>query len=127
MAELFTTADLAKWLKRPLDEDGMGLARRYAAGWLKGATGLQSWPDPVTDPLWSWAIELAGIAYSNPRALVTEVRGAATDSWPLARRAEILAAAAVAYKGGGGGPLFSFPAAVGWPDSIPAIYQPLIR
>ncbi|MFC6017795.1 hypothetical protein ACFP2T_16460 [Plantactinospora solaniradicis] len=110
MAEnLFDTADLPGWLSGSNAE----LARRAANGWLQDATGLTTWPDPVPDRLWAWAIELAAIAMRSPDGAGSEsiddyqVSSGGSGDW--SRRAEILAAARAAYNTGSGQPVYSFP------------------
>jgi hypothetical protein len=107
MADLFDLADLPAWLQVPsVDTVTATLVRRVVSGWLATATGLASWPSPVPDQLFAWALELAGIAYRNPDAASSESLDDYSISYDGARRKEILAAARVAY---GGGPLYSFP------------------
>ena len=72
------------------------------------ATGLSSWPDPIPDDLWAWAIELAGIAYRNPTALNSETVSDYTYSQDRAAKEAILAAAKTKY-GGASSPQYSFP------------------
>ena len=108
MADLFALEDLPSWLQVPeVDEQTAIRVRRYASGWLMAATGLTSWPDPVPDNLWAWAIELAGIAFRNPAAATSESIDDYSVSHDRERRAEILAQAKAAY---GGQPQYSFPA-----------------
>ncbi|BEL07833.1 hypothetical protein Q0Z83_060240 [Actinoplanes sichuanensis] len=114
MADLFELTDLASYLQRAdLDVETAVRARRIASGKLRSATRLAAWPDPVPDDLWTWAVELAGLAYNNPELLATETTGAVSSTWERGRQAEILAAARETYGGPGGipagGPLFSFP------------------
>ncbi|GHJ11211.1 hypothetical protein TPA0907_55780 [Micromonospora humidisoli] len=116
MAELFELEDLRKLLRLSPDEfdsDAAGIARRQAGGWLSDATGLTAWTDPVPERLWSWAIELAAIAYNNPDGAQSEQ----IDDYKVVndaqRRADILTAARSAYPStapAGSGPQWSFPA-----------------
>jgi len=109
VADLFDLGDLPPWLQVPaIDSETATRVRRFASGWLLSATRLASWPNPVPDDLWAWAIELAGIAYRNPTAATSEGIDDYNIAYDRARRAEILAAARVAY-GGSGTPLYSFP------------------
>jgi hypothetical protein len=110
MSDIFDLADLPSWLQVPeVDEQTAIRVRRYANGWLMAATGLASWPDPVPDNLWAWAIELAGIAYRNPTALTSESIDDYQVSHDRERRAEILAEAKAVF-GGARSPVYAFPA-----------------
>jgi hypothetical protein len=119
VAELFDLGDLVSWLQVPesapgvpgsLDTATLTRVRRYASGWLQSATRLTSWPDPVPDDLFAWAIELAAIAFRNPDFTTQE----SLDDYSVgrqsdrARRVEILAAAGAKY-GAAGSPVYSFP------------------
>ncbi|GAB7039707.1 MULTISPECIES: hypothetical protein [Catenuloplanes] len=113
MADLFELTELADYLQQgPLDEASATVARRKASGWLRSATKLTAWPDPVPDDLWGWAIELAALAYDNPAMLASEQVGATSRTADRGRLAAILDAARAAYLDpatAGGGPLHSFP------------------
>ncbi|MFI5839451.1 hypothetical protein ACIA8K_07025 [Catenuloplanes sp. NPDC051500] len=114
MADLFTLAELTDYLQQgPLIEASAIVARRKASGWLRSATELTTWPDPIPDDLWGWAIELAALAYDNPTLLASETVGATSRTTDRARFTAILDAAREAYRDGsapgGGGPLHSFP------------------
>lgn len=110
MADIFDLGDLPSWLQVPeVDTQTAIRVRRYANGWLQDATGLDTWPDPVPDRLWAWAIELAAIAMRNPDAAKSERTDDHQVEWDLARRAEILQAAREAYKTRSTEPQFSFP------------------
>lgn len=108
MADLFALDDLASWLQRDLDTATATRARRAASGWLRSATGFDEWPSTIPDDLWTWAVELAALAYTNPELLATETTGANSATWERGRRDDILRAAKAAYSGSGK-PLYSFP------------------
>lgn len=115
MAALVTPAELRTWLERSdLSEDRAALAVRVAEGWLRGATGLTVWPDPVPEELWSACLELAGMAVDNPTSRSQSGTGDESDAWIVTRRADILASVAAVLRAGGG-PLGSFPPAQAWP------------
>jgi hypothetical protein len=124
--DLFDLTDLPSWLQVPaVDTETAIRVRRFANGWLMNATGLTTWPNPIPDNLWAWAIELAGIAFRNPSAAASEGLDDYSVSYDRARRKEILDAAQIAYQGTSGGiPLYSFPA-VDWHwevvPTVPAI------
>lgn len=115
---LVNTVDLSRFLQRGLDVDSAVVAVRVAEGWLRSATRLTAWPDPVPEDLWSWALELAAMAYDNPTGVGSRTTGGEADAGLLDRRADILRSAALRYGSGvdgGVGPVFSFPAPVPWP------------
>lgn len=95
MADLFDISDLPSILQIPeIDTETAIRVRRMASGWLMHATGLSDWPSPVPDPLWTWAVELAAIAYYNPSGLSSESLDDHNVSYSAERRQEVLAAAA---------------------------------
>ncbi|GAA2022505.1 hypothetical protein WDZ16_12965 [Pseudokineococcus marinus] len=118
MAEPLVTPDeVREWLGRDdtAVPDGRAvLAVRVVEGWLRGATGLAEWPDPVPEALWSACLELAGLAVDNPTSRSQSVTGDESDGWFAARRAEILAGVTAALRTGGT-PSGSFPDPVAWP------------
>lgn len=121
---LFTAGELTDFLHYTVSAEKAAIAERVASGWLKGATEVTEWPEPTPDALFSWAIELGAIAHENPGGLAAQTSGDTTDQWALARRSEILAAAAQAYgpKVSAAGPGGSFPPAQGWPDPAVSRY-----
>ena len=132
MADLFTLEDLAAFLREDFPPDDPALpngpskaaasaqrARRVAHGQLRAATGLREWPAPAPDDLWAWGVELAALAWDNPRGRATSTTGAVSDAWIVTRRREILAEAARRYGPSGSGapgPAGLFPLPVAWPD-----------
>lgn len=101
-------ADLSRWLRTTLDDSAADVAIRVAEGWLQSVVTGTWPPQPVPQDLWSWAVELASIAYENPRGYTTRTVG--NDITGLSsgeRRAEILTAAAHRY--GTTEPVGSFP------------------
>lgn len=108
--DLFDLGDLPKWLQVPqVDTEAAALYRRAVNGWLKNATGLSGWPDPVPDDLWGWAIELAAMVSENPTLLNAETVGATSATFgDRARRAQILDEARKAYNTAAQ-PQWSFP------------------
>jgi hypothetical protein len=112
VADLFDLGDLPSWLQIPeVDTETATRVRRSANGWLQDATGLADWPNPVPDRLWTWALELAAIAYRNPAAAgsegVDDYRVINNQDWQ--RRSEILAAARRAYNSASAQPQYAFP------------------
>jgi hypothetical protein len=112
VADLFTLEQLASYMQESLAASTATVARRVAYGWLSDATGLTTWPDPVPDTLFSWAIELAAIAHRNPDGALSEQTDDHRVQWDRQRRADILEVAKSAYPSPGpatAGPQYSFP------------------
>lgn len=114
MTDLFSETELTDFLQQgPLNAASVVIARRVVSGWLKDATQLADWPDPVPDDLFAWALELGGLVYNNPEALAIDTTGATSATWERGRRDAILDLARAAYAdpdgGASGGPVFSFP------------------
>lgn len=110
MADLFELSDLEALLRDDdYSEAAATVARRVASGWLRDATRLAAWPDPVPDDLWSWAIELAGIAYRNPDGKSSEAIDDYRVNLDRTRRTEILNTARASEYAGGTNPQYSFP------------------
>lgn len=108
MADLFDLTDLASYMQRDLDTASATRARRVASGWLMSATGQSEWTAPVPDDLWTWALELAEMAYGNPGGFSSETIDDHSISFDRARRTAILEAARSKYSTGGT-PVYSFP------------------
>lgn len=127
MADIFDLIDLPSWLQVPeVDTETATRVRRYASGWLMSATGLTTWPDPVPDDLWAYAIELAAIAYFNPSGLSSESLDDHSVAYSAERRKEILAAAKAAYATGATQPQGSFPDwDWSWTAVNPSVFNPL--
>jgi hypothetical protein len=100
MADLFTLDEFASYIQQDVDTSTATVVRRVASGWLMAATGLNVWPVPTPDDVWTWALELAAIAYRSPSGDVTSE---SIDDYVVmsdrARRKEILQAAATGYGG----------------------------
>jgi hypothetical protein len=108
VADLFDLTDLASYMQQDLDTETATRARRIASGWLRSATGLSDWPSPVPDDLWTWALELAEMAYGNPSGMAVETVDDYSGTRDRSRRAGILDAARRKYSAGGV-PVYSFP------------------
>lgn len=117
---LFWPEELRDHLQHDVSDEHAAAAERMAAGWLKGATGLDVLPDPPAADLWAWAVELAALAYSNPEGLVSESIGGGESAatYDRLRRDAILAQVRRVYGVDAvrGGPRGSFPPAQPWPD-----------
>lgn len=110
-----TPAELASYLHSDVDTSSATTAIRVSTGWLLGATRLSALPEPVTEALWAVQLELAAIAYVNPRGLTRERLADSEVDYSAERRDELLAQAARVYAGVGV-PLWSFPYPATWPD-----------
>jgi hypothetical protein len=108
VADLFELTELASFMQQDLDTETATIARRIASGWLRSATGLTEWTDPAPDDLWTWALDLAAMAYGNPSGNVSETIDDYAVTFNRARRAEILEAAKRKYSTGSR-PVYSFP------------------
>jgi hypothetical protein len=94
------------------------LVERVVWGWLKPVLKLTDRPDPVSDELFSWALELGVIFRSNPEGLEEYQLESERSRYSSERRDELLgiAAAGGTTVGGIATPLGSFPAARAYPD-----------
>lgn len=118
---LFTAEELTHAVQEFVDDDDATMAERIVWGWLSPILGLDARPDPVTDQLFSWAIELGAIQHENPAGLALYQLGEERRQYSSARRNEILdeVRASVAGQTGTGGsalPRGRFPAACPYPD-----------
>lgn len=127
---LVEPSEVQEFLGRSVVVERARVAIRVAEGWLRGAIPAAAFPDlsgPVPEPLWSWAVELAAIAYDNPVGHASKQVRNTAEAWHVARREEILAAARARYGSGdaaagpAGQPQGCFPALLGWPD--PAVVR----
>jgi hypothetical protein len=112
VTDLFDLGDLPSWMQIPeVDDETVYRIRRYVNGWLQDATGLDTWPDPLPDKIWAWAIELAALVHENPTAKWSQTIDESVDVYERGaqgRRREILDAARAAYNTAGK-PQGSFP------------------
>lgn len=114
MAVLFQPIELAQLLQRRVQGGSAYAAETVAATWLRAATGLVEFPQPLPADLHGWGLELAALVYDS----FTPAGGAASTV-DRNRRDAILQAAGRAYGPGGagtGGALGEFPEALPWPD-----------
>lgn len=119
MADLFELTELASYMQQDLDTETATNARRIASGWLRSATGVSAWPDPTPDDVWTWALELAEMAYGNPGGYAGEAVDDHTVTFNRARRSEILETARKKYSASGT-PVYSFPEADWHWTSVPS-------
>ena len=73
---LFEPQDLSNWLGKTVADEKATSIEKVVWGWLKPQLGATERPDPVPDEVFSWAIELAAIAYENPTGLSARQLGA---------------------------------------------------
>jgi hypothetical protein len=114
VANLFQPIELASLLQRDVQSGGAYAAEEIAATWLRSATGLPTFPDPLPDDLHAWGLELAALIYNS----FTPTDGRTSPVDPAAK-ARILTAAGQAYGptgAGSGGPQGCFPTALSYPD-----------
>jgi hypothetical protein len=116
---LFTAQDLTDWLQKPIGDAQAAMCERVVWGWLKPILKLADRPAALTEEQAAWAIELGGIAASNPDALSRYVLEGEESFYDGTRRDEILrnaAAGGVTPAGGAPPPRGSFPPATCYPD-----------
>lgn len=117
-ARLFDADDLTNWLGRstPITDTKAIVVEQVVWGWLTTVLGVATRPEPVTASVFSWALELGGIAHENPAGLSVEQLGPAQRQFSAERRGEILAEAAAGGSTSVGSPRGSFPPARCYPD-----------
>ncbi|GAA5154778.1 hypothetical protein GCM10023340_38870 [Nocardioides marinquilinus] len=117
-APLFTAAELTTWIGHDVDEDTASLRERVVWGWLQPILGVEDRPTPVTEQLFSWAIELGAIAHENPSGKASSSYEGVTETFNE-RREEILAEVRASVNPAGSVaalPAGSFPPASEYPD-----------
>ena len=120
MTALFTTTDLSDWLHQTITDEAASAAESVVWGWLQPVLGVAERPDPVSPMLFAAAVELGGIAYSNPKGLSRDDLGEVRQYFSLERRNEILDDV---YRGGlpptvTAKPRSNFPPAQRYPDPV---------
>lgn len=116
---LFTPTDLTDHLgsPSPISTERAQSAERLVWGWLKPILGLTDRPFPVPDEVFSWAIELGGIAHENPTGLTSKQLGPGQQHFSLERRTEILREALLGgLPTSSPAPVGCFPAPLAYPD-----------
>jgi hypothetical protein len=117
---LFNAADLSGWLHQTVTDAAATSAEAVVWGWLSPVLKVDTRPDPVPDYVWAAAVELGGIAYSNPKGLSRNDLGPIRQYFSLERRNEILDEV---YRGGlppsvQAAPRGNFPCAQRYPDPV---------
>lgn len=112
---LVDEAELARFLQDTIEPGKADIAIQVAQGWLIDATGLSEWPDPLPRVLWSWAVELAAIAYDNPRNYASRDVGAESYGYSAAARRSAILEEAKKRFWTGNAPRGRFPPAEPWP------------
>lgn len=87
---LFTLDDLEHWLRYDVDVTGHAIVEKVVTGWIFDATGWTASPDPLPPQVFSWALELGGIAYENPTSQSDDQTDLVRSAW-RDRRSQILA------------------------------------
>lgn len=116
---LFTDTELSDHLgDAAVTPERAAAAERLVWGWLKPVLGLEARPNPVPAEVFSWAIELGGIAHENPAGLSSYELGAERYGFSAERRDEILRQAATGgHAATPLSPRGSFPKAACYPDA----------
>lgn len=120
---LFTAEQLTSWLQY---EETIAAAtheviEKVVTGWVLAATGWSEIPDPLPGQVFSWSLELGGIAYENPTDQQYDSTALVQSSW-RDRRTQILAELTLWAKANGTTghaptlPRGRFPAAAPYPD-----------
>lgn len=118
-APLFTDVELTAWLRQVVSSDAAEIVESVVWGWLRPLLSLTDRPTEPSDELRAWAVELGGIAYSNPEGLSSYSLESESTSYSSERRDELLRLAAsggVAAPGGAPKPVGCFPPPRRYPD-----------
>jgi hypothetical protein len=90
---LFTADELAGWLHMPAGSIAQGVSDMVELvvwGWMKDALGVEARPATLTDQQKAHAVELGGIAYSNPEGLARYALESELTVYDAATRQRIL-------------------------------------
>ena len=115
---LFDENDLTNWLGKQVTKQRAASVEGVVWGWHKPILGLTERPYPAPAELFSWAIELGGIAHENPKGLKQRELGPYTEQFSTERREEILDEARNSPSAGGVSlkPTGCFPEPLDYPD-----------
>ena len=93
---------------------------RIVWGWLKPILKVIERPDPVSEELFAWALELGVIYRTNPEGLAEYSLEQERTKYTTKRRAELLGEVASGGTtiGGVPSPVGSFPSARSYPDPV---------
>jgi hypothetical protein len=119
MALLFSADELGDFLHCSVTVAAATSVERVVWGWLKPVLGLTERPDPVSEELFSWAIELGAIAHENPSGLSRYQLADEMQWYSAERRNQILdEAGSGGTPGGVPKPRGNFPTeeCPSWPD-----------
>lgn len=114
---LFTAADLGDLLQKTVTDTAAAAAETLVWGWLRPVLGLAERPNPVSEEVFSWAIELGAIAHENPAGFESYQLGQERIQFSAERRTAILIEAGGVPGGQETGPIGSFPPPL--PDICP--------
>lgn len=87
---LFTSAALGDWLRQSVTDAQAVVVEVVVWGWLAPILRLTTRPDTLTADQYAAALELAGIAYSNPEGLSEYQLESEKSVYSSERRDEIL-------------------------------------
>lgn len=118
---LFSALQLTAWLRQDVTVAQAGEAEKVVWGWLAPILKVEDRPDVVSVALYSAALELGGIAFSNPEGLSSYELETEKTVYSSERRDEILRILAAQNNTTAPGltpaaPVGSFPAACAYPD-----------
>lgn len=116
---LFDETDLGAWLRQSVTQEAAQIVEKVVWGWLRPLLKVDVRPDTASDELTSWAIELGGIAYSNPEGLAEYQLESEKSQYSSERRDAIfrmVSSGGAAPDGVAPAPRGCFPSARRYPD-----------
>lgn len=108
---LFTAAQLSAWLRQDVSADNATEVESVVWGWLSAVLQVDERPDTLTPSQYAAALELGGIAFSNPEGLSRYDLETEKTTYSSERRDEILVG--IATQAGTSVPGTTSPAPVG--------------
>jgi hypothetical protein len=111
LTTLFTKAELAGWLRQDVTDDQLTAVESVVWGWIAPILKADARPDALTPGQYAAALELGGIAFSNPEGLSSYGLDTERSVYSSERRDEILAI--IAAQAGSTVPGLTAPAPVG--------------
>ena len=116
---LFTAADLANLLQRPVSDAAAEMAEKIVWGRIRSLLKLTERPATLDESLAGLVLELGALVVTNPEALAEYALESETSQYDTSRWNELLEAIAtggVVAPGGVPAPQGRFPAARCYPD-----------
>lgn len=120
---LFSWEELRDYLRTSVTPGQGEVAERVVWGWLKPILKQDARPEALSDELWGPALQLGGIAFSNPESLDAYSLGSERSVYSRENRDAILKNIADVLAGGIGAgdgpprPRGKFPKARRYPDA----------